>query len=101
MLFALFGKTDQRKVFFNCSKWDYFPHERESFFQFWDGKGKPNKTFLVFGTGTRNTINQICSLGRERENPNFIPVKRDGNWKFESASKAFFFVFKNVALFTN
>ena len=99
MFIALFGKTDQRKMFLNCFKWDHFRHEREYFFAVRDRKGKPNKAFPIFDTGTGNTRNHICSLGRERENPSFIPVKQDGNWKFKSALKDFFFL--NIAFFKN
>ena len=59
-------------------------HERESLFVFWDGKGKTKKAFPVFGTVTGNTGNHSRSLGRERENPNIIPVKWDEKGKFEN-----------------
>ena len=55
-------------------------HERKSLFAFWDRKTKINK--FVFGTGAGNTRNHSRSLERDRKNPNFIPVKRDGNGKF-------------------
>ena len=61
-----------------------------NFFAFWDGNGKTKKAFPVFGTGTGYKRNHSHSSGRERDNQNFIPVKRDGNGKFESALKAYF-----------
>ena len=54
--------TKTEKIFFPC---------------IWDRNRKYKKQFPKFGTRTGNTRNPSCSLGREQENPNFDPVKRD------------------------
>ena len=56
-------------------------HERESLFAFWDGNGKTKRAFPVFETGTGNTRSHSCSLGREWEKQEIIPIVWDGNGK--------------------
>ena len=75
------------------------------FLHFGTGTGKTKLKISVFGTGTENARNNSRSSGRERENPNFIPVKLDGNGKFESALKPYFSLktklFSQIAYFCN
>ena len=60
-------------------------HERDFFSSSLNWNGKPKKAFPVLGTGAENIRNPSRSLEREWENLNFIPIKQDGNRKFENA----------------
>ena len=61
-------------------------HEHEPFFYFLFGTGTGKVLLRFCGTGTRTgkPKHLSFSLGRERENPNVIPVVLDGNRKYNS-----------------